>query len=420
MLRNFLRGLLKIKVLYVHESFPRIDGRGGEIRTNRIMGAMKRDRGVETICVYCGKEEKEQVADYQYNVDSSRYFFNVKAIKTIVDVIKKHRPNLIHANTLNSVFPSLVASKITKTPILINYITDLFFSYDHIFSKSKALVAKIFEKFIFSFKNDGILVACVQQMKSLSKIISRRRGGFVVAIPEFTSDKIGNSNFLRKKYDVDRNVVVCITSFVKNKRPDVSLKVFAKLLDNFYRRPSAEKSPKLFMLGDGKMKDELYELCQDLGLMRDVDVFFEGYVTNVEDYLASADVLLHTGMSEAFPIVFLDALKHGCFIVTTPVGGYHETIKPYETGHVGWSVNQLAFQLKQSLVLSSVEKSIKFRGKNYLDSRRERFQEFKMKDAILDIYVLYLAISAVKENGVEPKDLLKGIWGKLKEKSWCK
>jgi len=109
-------------------------------------------------------------------------------------------------------------------------------------------------------------------------------------------------------------------------------------------------------------------------------------------------------------------LKHGCFIVTTPVGGYHETIRPNETGHVGMSVNQLAFQLKQSLVLSGVEKGIKFKGKNYIDSRREHFQKFRMKNTILDIYLLYLAICSAKENGAEPKDVFEAIWKRLKDK----
>jgi glycosyltransferase involved in cell wall biosynthesis len=61
-------------------------------------------------------------------------------------------------------------------------------------------------------------------------------------------------------------------------------------------------------------------------------VRWEGWQANTEKWLAESDILLHTAVDEACPLVLIEALLAGIPVVTSEAGGSSEVISGFTTG----------------------------------------------------------------------------------------
>ena len=81
---------------------------------------------------------------------------------------------------------------------------------------------------------------------------------------------------------------------------------------------------RLVMLGKGEEENNLKALANELGISGKVD--YAGYVANVEDYLAGADVFLLSSQYEAQPLSILEAMAAGLPVISTDVGGVRDIV----------------------------------------------------------------------------------------------
>lgn len=88
----------------------------------------------------------------------------------------------------------------------------------------------------------------------------------------------------------------------------------ATLIRAFYH-VRKEMDCQLLILGEGKLKGELIQLVNELGL--ESDVHFLGFKKNPYNYLAQSDVFVLTSLREGFGHVLVEALATGTLIVTT-------------------------------------------------------------------------------------------------------
>jgi glycosyltransferase involved in cell wall biosynthesis len=88
----------------------------------------------------------------------------------------------------------------------------------------------------------------------------------------------------------------------------------------------------LSILGTGNQKysESLFELSRILGL--EDYVRWEGWQANTEKWLVESDILLHTAVDEACPLVLIEALLAGIPVVTSEAGGSSEVISGFTTG----------------------------------------------------------------------------------------
>lgn len=85
-----------------------------------------------------------------------------------------------------------------------------------------------------------------------------------------------------------------------------------------------------YMIGEGPELDDMKRICKGYGL-EDV-VSFEGFQSNVPEWLASADVFALPSLYEYHSIAILEAMRAGRAIVATTVGGNGESVKDKEHG----------------------------------------------------------------------------------------
>jgi glycosyltransferase involved in cell wall biosynthesis len=107
-------------------------------------------------------------------------------------------------------------------------------------------------------------------------------------------------------------------------------KDFATLLRAF-KQVHAQRKARLLILGEGKLRKDLEDLANTLGIQEDVAM--PGFVENPFHYMARASVLALSSQYEGLPGVLIQALACGCPVVSTDCpGGSREIL---EDGKIG-------------------------------------------------------------------------------------
>ena len=107
-------------------------------------------------------------------------------------------------------------------------------------------------------------------------------------------------------------------------------KDFATLMRAF-AEVRKQREARLVLLGEGRLREELERLAQQLGIADDVRM--PGFVPNPLRYMARAGVLVSSSEYEGLPGVLIQALAAGCPVVATDCrGGSREIVADGECG----------------------------------------------------------------------------------------
>ncbi len=142
----------------------------------------------------------------------------------------------------------------------------------------------------------------------------------IIPLP-FNSPEI--RNIARSEMDLREDDFILTTCgrLVKRKAMDVIIKALSKIPD---------EKIKLFIIGDGPEKDDLFSLSCVLGLENRVK--FLGFVDDEDkyNYLSVADLFVLTSMHEGFCIVYMESMHCGLPIICSNDGGQVDFLKNEE------------------------------------------------------------------------------------------
>ena len=110
------------------------------------------------------------------------------------------------------------------------------------------------------------------------------------------------------------------------KGPDIALDAFERIVREF---PDAY----LIVVGDGDMKEGLFQWVSDSSVLKD-HVYFAGEVKtdHMPQYYNASNILIISSRSEGTPNVLLEGMASGLSVVSAPVGGVSEVIENDKTG----------------------------------------------------------------------------------------
>ena len=97
----------------------------------------------------------------------------------------------------------------------------------------------------------------------------------------------------------------------------------AELINNF-------PDIKLYIVGDGQMKNELKQLAVTLKVDRNIE--FTGAVDDVAAYLANADIYVSTSCSEGMPVSILEAMAWQMPVIASDIPGNRSVVIQNKTG----------------------------------------------------------------------------------------
>lgn len=218
----------------------------------------------------------------------------------------------------------LIIKLFDKIPLHIQIHTDFlspFFSETSFLNKLRVWISKIVLP-----KSDAIRVVSDRIALSLKTKNYKIKTNPVV-LPIFTDlDKFKIAkplpNFKNKYPDLDF-VILVVARLSKEKRVDLAIDIFARLL---------KKYPRIGMIivGEGPEQSVLVEKVKKLGLSE--NVIFEGWQDDLSPYYKTANLFLQTSSYEGFGLSLLEAAASGCPVVSSDVG-----IAPELLNHKGRS-----------------------------------------------------------------------------------
>lgn len=136
---------------------------------------------------------------------------------------------------------------------------------------------------------------------------------------------------LRKKFQLNGEVVLSVGRLIDLKGTDYLIKAFAGVFLEFPRA-------KAIIIGSGPRKNYLLNLTRDLQLSENIVFMDEVPHAELVKYYSLADVFVlpsiknETGETEGFGVVLLEAMACGLAVIGSNVGGIPDIIKDGETG----------------------------------------------------------------------------------------
>lgn len=268
----------------------------------------------------------------------------------IIRVLRKIKPDIVHAQSLISGMPALLSHKLLKIPYVIYgrgsdvYLPDWF--------------TKLTAKGIL--KNASTVIALTEHMKDAMQAIYSRD---VIIVPNGI-----NLNEVAEREAEGGNPGKKIL-FVGRLHPVKGTQYLLGAMSIVHRElPEA----KLILVGDGEEREHLETLTDNLGIRECVE--FAGRVPHerVEDYMNQAEVFVLSSLSEGFPVTILEAMACGLPVVATRVGGVPDIIKNGTNGYLVDTMNQE--QIAEALLNLLQDKQLR---KDISENNREGVRRYR-------------------------------------------
>ena len=132
----------------------------------------------------------------------------------------------------------------------------------------------------------------------------------------------------------------------------------------------------LTVLGGGNHEylEALQELQAELGLSHCVN--WLGRRPNIYEYLDEADLLIHTALDEACPLVLIESLMYGIPIVSSDLGGSRDVLKGFYDGCNPHNIDEFCQKITDALASLSQSQDYAL---EITDKALERFSSLRMQ-----------------------------------------
>lgn len=142
-----------------------------------------------------------------------------------------------------------------------------------------------------------------------------------------------------------------------------------------------EKKVNFLIAGTGKDKYKIKKCIENLNLEDHVKIC--GFIPEIEKFISSLDILVHTVNFEGLGTIILQAMAAGVPVIATAVGGIPELINDGENGYLVAKKNHLDTAKKIIGLIEYIELRRKFRikGRKLIETKfaKERMVEEHMK-----------------------------------------
>jgi glycosyltransferase involved in cell wall biosynthesis len=263
---------------------------------------------------------------------------DIAAYKKIKDIIKDYKPDIVHTHASKAGTLGRLAAFSCKVPKVVHtFHGHVFHSY---FGVASTTFYKNIERYLAK-RSDAIIAISEKQKIELSAIHTICNPDKIKVIPlgfdliNFNSNIEAKRIDFRTKYALGDDIICIgiIGRLVPVKNHKLFLEAFSKLSQQ------TNKKVKAFIIGDGELRDSLFDLCKTLGLTfsyinqpnHSAQVIFTSWIKEVDWVLAGIDITALTSFNEGTPVSLIEAQACNKPIVTTNVGGIENVVIPNET-----------------------------------------------------------------------------------------
>lgn len=263
---------------------------------------------------------------------------DLAAFKKIKNIINDFKPDIVHTHASKAGTLGRLAAFSCKVPKVVHTF------HGHVFHSYFGLATTTFYKNIERYlarRSDAIIAISDKQKVELSEIHKICSPDKIKVIPlgfdllKFNSNIESKRINFRNKYCLasDEICIGIIGRLVPVKNHNLFIQAFCNLTKK------SNKKVKAFIIGDGELRDNLFALCQSLGLSYSyvdqpdyaAQVIFTSWIQEVDQILAGIDIIALTSFNEGTPVSLIEAQACNKPIVTTNVGGIENVVKTNKT-----------------------------------------------------------------------------------------
>lgn len=242
----------------------------------------------------------------------------IPAIKNLISFINYKDIDIVHTNSLKAHLLGGIAAKLTNK-LLIWHMHELVLG--RISRKLLIFLAKILP--------DRMIVVCNKHREFFASHIHKDK---LITIHNGIDVDLMNQNVdrqrIRQEFGLqDIPLVALVSRLVRTKGHIYFLKAARQVKISF---PTAKFLIVGATQGSRRYKQKLLRLADDLGLAK--DVIFTGFRKDIQNVMASLDILVVPSLDEAGSMVILEAMSTAKPVVVTRVGGNPDIIQEGQTG----------------------------------------------------------------------------------------
>ncbi|MDA3893828.1 MAG: glycosyltransferase [Salinivirgaceae bacterium] len=259
--------------------------------------------------------------------------------RKISKIIKKFKPDIVHTHASKAGTVGRLAAIRNKVPIIVHtFHGHVFHSY---FGSSKT-------NFFINIEQ-GLANQCSKIVAISDKQKEELSETFKIAEPEkfeviplgFDLQRFQEDTEIRRKkfravYDLDDDEIAI--GIIGRLAPVKNHKLFINAINKVEKNTG--KKIRAFIVGDGELKEELFEQCRTLNLtynhpnngqVKKADVTFTSWIKDIETAYPGLDIIAMTSLNEGTPVSLIEAQAANKSIISTNVGGIENIVIPNRT-----------------------------------------------------------------------------------------
>lgn len=253
---------------------------------------------------------------------STNYFFQ---LFKLINLMNQYQPSIVHSNVYSALYmliPALLFKKKTSHLFTVHSMGYRIFNG----FKKKIMQFCFYKKIIIP------IAICDTVKKSVSESYNLKLDDIECVYNGVDTNTFVLKRKERKGRKKSFNFIIIGTLYhIKNH--EFLIKAF-KIVNDLHNET------KLFIIGDGELREDLEQLVNSLKLDR--NIVFCGNQADVIPYLSNADVYCCSSKVEGLPISVLEAMSCSLPVITTPAGGVVDIVIDGINGYVESDIEKYA------------------------------------------------------------------------------
>jgi glycosyltransferase involved in cell wall biosynthesis len=251
-----------------------------------------------------------------------RWFADLLALRTLVSLFKKERPDIIHLNSSKIGGLGALAGRIAKVPHII------FTAHGFAFREERPEIQKFTIKFLswLTMLWSHLVITVSERDRREARAFPFVKRKIILihnGIPEISFlEKTAARKMLREENTGEPFWIGTVGELHKNKGHIYLMETLAAL--------QPKHDILLFIIGEGEERGALEKMIAELGLQS--KVILSGKKDNAAALLPAFDIFLFPSVKEGLPYTILEAGLAGLPVIASAVGGIPEIITDMESG----------------------------------------------------------------------------------------
>lgn len=308
---------------------------------------------------------------------------DIKSLISLIKLLRKEKPNIVHANTPKGSLLSMVAAWITRVPHRVYTVTGLRFeTTSGRFRRLLILMEKITCACATKVipEGDGVKETLIREeitRKPLQKILNGNINGIDLNYFNRTSSIVQTA--MNIKSPIDAFTFCFVGRIVKDKGIN-------ELVNAFNMLNKEHKKTHLILVGPFEKDLDPVEPQTEELISNHENISFVGYQNDIRPYLAASDAFVFPSYREGFPNVVLQAGAMELPSIVTDINGCNEIIIDGENGKIIPPQDTKALYKAMKYFVEHKDDIVKHMATNARPMIESRFDQKMVWNAILDMY----------------------------------